>query len=168
MSTDAKPIRLSRSIMTELVLPSDTNAYGTMFGGAVMRYIDKIAAIAATRHARKPAVTASTDSLDFLTPIRMGEAVELEAFVTWTHRSSMEVYVVVRAENLQTGERRDTVTAFTTFVALDENGRPTPVPPVYPETEEERRLHASAPARYELRMRRRAERYNTSTERPVE
>ena len=155
----AIPVSRSRSIMTELVFPTDTNHHGTMFGGTVMKYIDKISAIAAIRHCRKPVVTASTDSLDFVSPIRMGEAVELEAFVTWTHRSSMEVYVVVRAENLFTGERRVTVTAFSTFVALNEEGKPTAVPPVQPENEQERKLHGSAPERHALRMKRRHERF---------
>lgn len=159
MDAEAIPVGRSRSIMTELVFPTDTNHHGTMFGGTVMKYIDKISAIAAIRHCRKPVVTASTDSLDFVSPIRMGEAVELEAFVTWTHRSSMEVYVVVRAENLFTGERRVTVTAFSTFVALDELGKPTTVPPVAPENEYERKLHDSAPERHALRMKRRKERY---------
>ncbi len=160
---DALPMSQSRSFMTELVFPSDVNPRGTLFGGILMQYIDKIAGIAAIRHCRKNVVTASTDSLDFLSPVRIGESLELEAFVTWTHRSSMEIYCVVRAENLYTGEKRDTVTAFTTFVAVDEQGRPIPVPRVYPETEEERRLHESAPERYEQRIKRRQQRY-TSTD----
>ena len=161
-SAAPKPIGQSRSVMTELVFPSDTNHHGTMFGGTLMQYIDKIAAIAAMRHCHKPVVTASTDSLDFVSPIRLGEAVELEAFVTWTHRSSMEVFVVVRAENLFTGERRVTVTAFATFVALDDEGKPTPVPQVVPENDDERRLHESAPERYDQRMKRRQTRYSST------
>lgn len=161
MNAEAIPVGRSRSIMTELVFPTDTNHHGTMFGGTVMKYIDKISAIAAIRHCRKPVVTASTDSLDFLSPIRMGEAVELEAFVTWTHRSSMEVYVIVRAEDLFTGDKRVTVTAFSTFVALDGDGKPTPVPAVLPETEQERKLHDSAPERHALRMKRRQMRFAT-------
>lgn len=162
----ARPISQSRTIMTELVFPSDTNHHGTMFGGTLMLYIDKIAAIAATRHCNRPVVTASTDSLDFLSPIRIGEAVELESFVTWTHRSSMEVYCVVRAENLFTGEKRVTITAFSTFVAVDENNRPIPVPGVFPENDEERRLHESAPERYAHRMQRRKLRYSSSSTEP--
>jgi acyl-CoA hydrolase len=159
---DSKPMSQSRTIMTELVFPSDANHHGTMFGGTLMLYIDKIAAIAATRHCNKPVVTASTDSLDFLSPIRIGEAVELEAFVSWTRRSSMEVFCVVRAENLFTGERRVTVTAFSTFVAVDENGRPVPVPAVYPENDDERKLYDSAQERYEHRMKRREHRYSST------
>jgi acyl-CoA hydrolase len=159
---EARPVSRSRSIMTELVFPTDTNHHGTMFGGTLMQYIDKISAISAMRHAGKPVVTASTDSLDFLSPIRLGEAFELEAFVTSTHRTSMEVYVVVRAENLFTGDRRVTCTAFSTFVAVDETGKPVSVPPVVPESEQERKLHESAQERYELRRKRRTERYSST------
>jgi acyl-CoA hydrolase len=162
MSTESRPMSQSRTIMTELVFPSDTNHHGTMFGGTLMLLIDKIAAIAATRHCHKPVVTASTDSLDFLSPIKIGEAVELEAFVTWTRRSSMEVFCVVRAENLFTGERRVTVTAFSTFVAVDENGKPIPVPAVHPLNEDERKLYESAPERYEQRKKRRENRYSST------
>ncbi|WP_027091468.1 acyl-CoA thioesterase [Cohnella thermotolerans] len=160
METKAKPISRSRSIQTTLVFPGDTNYHGTMFGGNLMKFIDEVCVIAAMRHCGRRVVTASTDSLDFKSPIRMGEAVELEAFVTWTRRTSMELYCIVRAENLETGERRETVTAFSTFVAVDEEGRPTEVPPVYPETEEERKLHESAPERYEHRKRRRLEQFS--------
>ncbi|CAM3867727.1 acyl-CoA thioesterase [Cohnella lubricantis] len=156
---EAKPIGQSRSIQTLLVFPADTNYHGTMFGGKLMQYIDEICVIAAMRHSNSRVVTASTDSLDFMTPIRMNEAVELEAFVTWTHRTSMEVYCVVRSENLLTGERRPTVTAFCTFVAVNEEGKPTEVPPVYPETEEERKLFESAPERHVQRKLRRQQRY---------
>ncbi|MDB4867779.1 MAG: acyl-CoA thioesterase [Cohnella sp.] len=162
MTIDAKSMSQSRTVMTELVFPSDANHHGTMFGGTLMLYIDKIAAIAATRHCHMPVVTASTDSLDFLSPIKIGEAVELEAFVTWTRRSSMEVFCIVRAENLFTGVRRVTVTAFSTFVAVDDDGRPTPVPGVYPENDDERKLFDSAPERYEHRMKRREIRYSST------
>ncbi|MEC0246692.1 acyl-CoA thioesterase [Paenibacillus chitinolyticus] len=155
---EAKPTSISRSIMTEVIFPLDTNYHGTVFGGKIMEYIDKIATIASMRHCRRGVVTASSDSLDFLSPVHLGEAIELEAFVSWTHRSSMEVYVRVVAENMFTGERRTTATSFITFVALDDEGRPTPVPAVIPETEREMRLYESAPARYEARRKRKAER----------
>src|SRR5579875_3546030 len=113
-----KPASASRTVMTDLVLPPDTNNYGTIFGGNVMAYIDKIASIACMRHARKPVVTASSDSLDFLQPVRVGEAIRLEAFVTWTHHTSMEVFVRVESENLLTGEVCLTATSYLTSVAL--------------------------------------------------
>lgn len=157
-SLERKPCSASRSIMTQLIFPQDTNHHGTMFGGKVMEYIDKLAAIAGMRHARQQVVTASSDSLDFLAPIRLGEVIEVEAFVTWTHKSSMEIYVKVQSENLYSGERRTTVTSFLTFVALDDEGRPAQVAEVYPETDEERRLHASAPERHAQRMKRKRDR----------
>lgn len=160
MERESRPASESRSIMTQLIFPSDTNYHGTMFGGKVMEYMDKLAAIASMRHSRKPAVTVSSDSIDFVAPIRVGDVIVVEAYVTWTHRSSMEVYVKVEAENVYTGERKTAVTAFFSFVALDENGRPTEVPAVIPETAEERALHASALGRYEGRMERKQERQN--------
>jgi acyl-CoA hydrolase len=155
---DAKPVRLSKAIMTEIIFPADTNYHGTVFGGRVMQYIDKVATIASMRHCRRAVVTASSDSLDFLAPVRLGEAIQLEAFVTWTHRSSMEVYVKVQAENLYTGEIKTTATSYLTFVALDEKGQPTAVPAVIPESEEEIKLFETAQSRYDARKLRKAER----------
>src|SRR5690625_1717938 len=103
-----------------------------------MAYMDDVAAIAATRHARKPVVTASTDSVDFLSPVIQGDSICLEAFVTWTHRTSMEVFVKAVTENLLTGERKVCATAFLTFVAVDDAGKPSIVPSVYPQTEQEK------------------------------
>lgn len=103
-------------------------------------------------------VTASTDSLDFVGPIRVGDIIEVVAYVTWTHNSSMEVFVKVQSEQIGTGEKTTAVTAFFSFVGLNEEGKPTRVPKVIPQTDEEVRLHASAPARYELRMKRKQER----------
>ncbi|GAA4878609.1 acyl-CoA thioesterase [Paenibacillus vulneris] len=160
--SEAKPARMSRTTMTDIIFPSDTNYHGTMFGGIVMRYIDKIATIASMRHSRRGVVTASSDSLDFLAPVKVGEAIMLEAYVSWTHRSSMEVFVKVESENLFTGERKTTATSFLTFVALDDQGKPTPVPAVIPETDEERRLFDSAEERYQARKKRKAERDNNS------
>lgn len=144
--------------MTDLVLPPDTNTHGTIFGGRVMAYVDKIASIVAMRHCRLPVVTASSDSLDFLAPIHAGEAIRLEAFVTWTHKTSMEIFCQIESENLLTGERRLTGTSYLTFVALDAAGRPALVPPVIPETQDEKWHYETAPARRELRLARRSER----------
>ncbi|MCL6548145.1 MAG: acyl-CoA thioesterase [Alicyclobacillus sp.] len=149
--------------MTDLVLPGDTNHYGTIFGGRVMAHIDKVASIAAMRHARQSVVTASSDSLDFLAPVRLGQALRIEAFVTWTHRTSLEVFVQVEAEDLMTGEVRTTATSYLTFVAIGPDGRPVPVPPVLPETEEERRHHETAPERYAMRRQRKLDREARTT-----
>ncbi|USG66253.1 acyl-CoA thioesterase [Brevibacillus ruminantium] len=155
MQQPAKPIRESRTCMTDLVFPPDTNHHNTIFGGKVMAYVDKIACIAAMRHCRKPVVTVSSDSFDFLAPIKTGEAINLEAYVTWVHKTSMEIYVKVESENLITAERKVTARAYLTFIALDENGKPAPVPQVIPETEEEMRQHEQAKERYEIRRNRR-------------
>lgn len=146
----------SRTIQASLVQPSDTNYHGTIFGGTMMAYIDEVAAIAAMRHSRRPVVTASIDSIDFLAPVKMGHSICLEAIVTATGRTSMEIFVKVISENLQTGERVLTATSFLTFVALDEEGKPTDVPAVEPQTDEEKRLMASAEERKKMRKERKA------------
>lgn len=155
MNKEAKPCSESRAIKTTHIFPPDTNAIGTLFGGKLMAHIDDLAAIAARKHARNNVVTASTDSVDFLVPITMGDFMLMEAFVTWTHRTSMEVFVKVEVEEMETGKRTICSTAFLTFVAIDENGKPIPVPAVYPETEQEKALHEGAKARAEQRKARR-------------
>jgi acyl-CoA hydrolase len=150
-----KYCRESLAIKTSLVSPPDTNIHGTMFGGKLMAYIDDVAAIAAMRHARKLAVTASSDSVDFLHPIVEGNSVCLEAFVSYTGRTSMEVFVKVVSENMLTGDRNICAVSFLTFVALDENGHPSEVPQVVPETEEEKQLFETAKDRLEIRKKRR-------------
>jgi acyl-CoA hydrolase len=147
----AKPVSASRAVKP------DTNNHRTMFGGKVMAYIDDIAAISAMRHCRQRVVTASTDSVDFLHPIREGESICLESFVTWTHKTSMEVFVKVVAEDLLTGKREVCATSFLTFVALDPDNRPILVPGVIPETPEEQELFRTAPQRAEARRLRRQE-----------
>ncbi len=141
--------------MVQLVLPNDTNTIGNVLGGTVMHWIDIVAAIAAHRHAGRLCVTASMDDLSFEAPIKMGQLAHLTARVTYTSNTSVEVQVHVEAENLNTGNRRRTSTAFLTFVAIDEAGRPVPVPPllVGPEDEEE---HARAVVRRRERLNRRA------------
>ncbi|KHF40494.1 acyl-CoA hydrolase [Halalkalibacter okhensis] len=145
----------SKTVMTDLVLPPDTNYHGTIFGGNVMAYVDKVASIVAMRHSRAMVVTASSDSLDFISPIKTGEAICLEGFITYTRKTSMEVYVKVEAENLLTGEKRLTATSYLTFVALDSEGKPTNVPSVIPETEEEKWHYEGALERFDQRNKRR-------------
>lgn len=152
---EAKPCSQSRAIKTTLVLPPDTNYHGTLFGGKLLAHIDDVASIAALKHARKQVVTASTDSVDFLSPVTVGHTITIEGFVTWTHKTSMEVFVKVVTENVITNEEKICNTAFLTFVALGEDGKPDLVPPVYPETEHEKLLHESAPERAEQRRKRR-------------
>src|SRR5699024_3208369 len=104
---------------------------------------------------RKTVVTASTDSVDFLTPVKEGDSICIEAFVTWTHNTSMEVFAKVVAEDLLSGKRIVCTTAFLTFVAINEKGRPVSVPAVYPETDQEKKLHENAPVRAKYRNERR-------------
>ena len=126
---EGKPVKDSVSEYAELALPNDVNKLGNIFGGKVMHLVDLAGAMAAIRHARLPVVTASVDSLQFLHPVHSGELVLLRSSVNRAFRTSMEVGVKVITENLMTGERLHTCSAYLTFVALDENGRPTPVPP---------------------------------------
>ncbi len=143
------PVSQSRTIKTKLIFPPDTNHLGTIFGGKVLSYIDEVAAIAAMRHSGKHVVTASIDSTDFLAPVKEGDAIVVEGFVTWSGRSSMVVFVRVTAENLLLKQKRVTATSFLTMVAVDHRGKPTQVPPVLPETEEEKRLYRLAAERQE-------------------
>ncbi|MCS6937199.1 MAG: acyl-CoA thioesterase [Candidatus Bipolaricaulota bacterium] len=142
-----KPVRESFVEVVHIVRPEDANALGVAFGGKVVQWMDTAAAIAATRHARKPVVTASIDSLSFLSPIKIGDFVVIRAQVNYTGRTSMEVGVTIDSENPLTGEQKRTTSGYLTFVALDEHGRPTPVPPVIPETDEEKRLYNEAQRR---------------------
>ena len=158
-AADPAPKKASDSAtqMVQLVLPNDTNPLGNVLGGTVMHWIDVVAAITAHRHSRRICVTASMDDLSFEAPIRMGQLARLSARVTFTSRSSIEIQVDVDAEDLNTGVCRRTSTAFLTFVAIDEAGRPVPVPPleVAPGDEEE---HAIAVRRRQDRLGRRAAR----------
>jgi acyl-CoA hydrolase len=141
----------SRVIRTGRIFPNDVNNHNTLFGGKLMSDVDMIASISAQRHTRKECVTASTDSVDFLSPITPKEAVCFESFVTWTGNTSLEVFVKIIAENLITGDRKIAATAFLTFVSLDDDGKPTKVPKVIPETEEEIKLFESGKERAEAR-----------------
>ncbi|GAB4074869.1 acyl-CoA thioesterase [Barrientosiimonas marina] len=153
---ESKPCKNSLAVKTSHVLPPDTNNHGTLFGGKLMAHIDDVAAISAVRHARKPVVTASTDSVDFLAPVKETDSVCVEAFVTWTHHTSMEVFAKTVKEDLLTGEREVCTTAFLTYVAIEDDGKPAQVPVVYPESAQEKQLHEGAPERAEERKKRRS------------
>ncbi|WP_026573579.1 acyl-CoA thioesterase [Bacillus sp. UNC438CL73TsuS30] len=153
---NAKKVKESRIINTAQVLSCDLNNYNTLFGGVLMKKLDDAATLSARRHSReKECVTASTDSIDFLCPIHQTDSVCVESFVTYTGKTSMEVFCKVIAEDIMTGERRIAATAFLTFVALGENKRPVEVPGVIPETEEEIFLYKTAKERAEIRKIRR-------------
>lgn len=151
-TASSKPVSASAAEFTHLVLPPDTNALGTIFGGRLMEWIDIGAAIVASRHCHKVAVTASMDALNFISPIKLGDVVILKTSLNYTHKSSMEVGVRVESENLQTGERRHTASAYLTFVALGDDKRPVPVPTVIPETEDDKRRFQAAQKRREARI----------------
>jgi acyl-CoA hydrolase len=153
-STTSAPKDPSESAvtMTEIVLPSHANALGTVFGGLIMSWIDIAAAIAAGRHARSVVVTASIDALHFVAPVKVGHVVSLKAQVNFASRTSMEVGVRVDSEDPLTGETQHTATAYTTFVALDDSGRPKAVPGVLPKSPEEVRRYEAAQKRRESRI----------------
>jgi acyl-CoA hydrolase len=149
---DGKPVRESISAYIELALPNDVNQLGNVLGGKVMHLVDLAGALAAVRHARLPVVTLSVDNFQFLHPVHVGELIVLHSSVNRVFRTSMEVGVKVTTENLVTGHCRHTCSAYLTFVALDTHGKPTPVPPVMPETEEEKRRFSQAGERREYRL----------------
>ena len=149
-------VRDSASETTQLVLPQHANVHGTVLGGTVMHWIDLAAAVVANRHCRRPVVTASFDEMSFLAPIQIGQLALIHSRITLVDRSSMEIRVDVESEDLISGERRTTGTAFVTFVALDPvTRRPTPVPPLELETDEERAEFARARERRRARVERR-------------
>jgi acyl-CoA hydrolase len=141
--------------MTEYVLPSHANFFGTVFGGQIMAWMDLCAAVCAQRHAERPCVTAFVDDLLFKKPVRVGQVVLLRAQVQATFRTSMEIEVSVWGEDTFTGARWPTVECMATFVALDDGRAPTPVPPLLLETDEHRRIQAAAEARRAARLARR-------------
>ena len=147
-----RPVRASQSEMVEVVLPNQANPLGNILGGRVMHLIDIAAALAAHRHSHSYAATASVDHIDFRYPIKVGQMIVLKSSVNRAFNTSMEVGVKVFSEDILTGERRHTSSAYVTFVALDGKGRPKPVPPVIPETTDERRRYREAAVRREQRL----------------
>ena len=149
---EGKPVRDSVSEYSEIALPNDANGLGNVLGGKVMHLVDLAGAMAALRHARTPVVTAAVDSLQFIHPVKIGQLIVLRSSVNRAFHTSMEVGVQVETENLLTGEKRHTCSAYLTFVAVDKNGKAIPVPPVIPETEEEKRRYREAGERREYRL----------------
>ena len=148
----------SATEMVQVVLPNDANPLGFMLGGSVMHLIDIAGAIACHRHARSRVVTAAVDDLEFLHPVKVGDLIILNARVTCTFRTSLEVQVDVFSEEALTGRRQLTSRAFLTFVAIDEHGAKVQVPPLLVESAEEERICREARARREQRLSRRAAR----------
>ena len=153
MSRDLSPSppAASASQVSELMMPSDVNNLGNVFGGVILSMVDRAAAVAAMRHAGCPTVTVSIDRVDFKEPIYTGELVMCKARVNYVGRTSMEVGVRVEAENLLTGVRRHTNTCYLTFVAIDEHGKPVSVRPLDLQTEVDKRHWSEAKRRREYR-----------------
>jgi acyl-CoA hydrolase len=154
---NGRTVGYSAAEMAQLVLPQHANVHGSVLGGTVMHWIDLAAAVVATRHSRRPVVTAAIDEMSFLAPIQIGQLALLRARMTLADKSSMEIRVDVESEDLMSGERRHTSTAFVTFVAIDpESRRPIPVPRLLLESDEEKAEHARAQERRRARLARRA------------
>lgn len=134
------------------MMPHMANVMGSVHGGVLLGMLDRVAAVSAIRHAKRVCVTVSVDRVHFREPIHLGELVTMHASVNYAHRTSIEVGVRVEAENLLTGTKRHTNSSYLTFVAIDENGRPVPVPPVIPETDEEKIRFREAEARRTARI----------------
>jgi len=132
--------------------PQDANLAGNVHGGVIMRLIDDAAYVVATRHCRCNTVTASIDRMDFHSPVYVGDLVSFKASLNFVGTTSMEIGVRVETENLKTGEISHGVSAYLTYVALDENGKPAPVPPLILETEEDKRRNTEARARRRIRL----------------
>jgi len=138
--------------MTRIMMPMDANVAGNVFGGTILRLVDEVASIVAFRHSRRNVVTASIDRMDFFSPVYIGDLLRLYASINYAHRTSMEVGVRVEAENPGSGRVRHTGTCYLTLVALDKEGKPTRVPELRVETDNEKRRWAEAEIRRNVRL----------------
>jgi acyl-CoA hydrolase len=155
MVLTAKSPNESKAEMTVRMFPSDANPAGNVFGGEILKQIDLIAGLVSQRHARVNAVTASIDRVNFLKPVYVGNALILNARLNYVHHSSMEIEVKVEAEDLMTGRRTLTNTAYVTSVALGPDGKTTKVPPLLLETEEDKKKFAEGERRMLQRIKER-------------
>ena len=154
-SLSPKPVSASRVTLSQLMHPEHANLLGNVHGGWIMKLVDEAAALACMRHAQRKVVTVAIDSMTFRKPIKIGDLIILNAEVTYAGRTSMEAGVQVLAENPITGEQTHTNTAYLVYVALDDEGRPTAVPPLRSETDEEKRKAEAARERQERRLKQR-------------
>lgn len=151
-TNDQHTVAASRVRMNELVMPNDTNPLGNLMGGRLLQWMDICSAISAQRHCNRNVVTVAVDSVEFLNSVKLGEVAVIEGEVTRTFHSSMEIAMQVWAENLRTGSRRLCTTSFYTFVAVDADGKPVPVPAIIPETEFENHRFKEAELRRKIRL----------------
>lgn len=149
---EGKKVEDTQITMAIQMNPEDANPAGNVHGGVIMKYVDTAAGVVATRHARNNAVTASIDRLDFHNPVYVGDLLILKAGLNMVGRTSMEVGVRVEAENLFTGQIRHTASAYLTFVALNKNGSPAPVPPLILDSDEDKRRNCEAEIRRHSRL----------------
>ena len=149
-----KYVKDSHVIMHELILPNDTNNLGNIFGGKVMQYMDLCAAMSAYKFARTAVVTASVDRLDFLAPATVGDMLILKSSVNYAHKTSMEIGVRIDAENVKTGQRKHTASAYFTFVSLDEDGKPQKISDIIAESKDEKRRYQEGKERHAQRIKR--------------
>lgn len=149
---EGKRTRESQVTLTQLMGPADANILGNVHGGILMKLCDEAGGMSATKHARRPAVTVTVDSMTFHSPVHIGDLITVQAMVTWVGRTSMETRVVVSAENVITGSVTHTNTAYFVYVALDEKGKPIAVPPLVCETEEEQARFERAAKRQAYRL----------------
>jgi acyl-CoA hydrolase len=149
---EGRPVGESASEYSELALPNDANGLGNLLGGKIMHLVDLAGAIAAIRHSRNLVVTASVDHMDFIHPVRIGQLVRLRSSVNRAFRTSMEVGVKVWVDDLIRGAQQHVSSAYLTFVAIDASGRGVEVPPVIPQTDDEKRRYEEAGARREYRL----------------
>lgn len=147
-----KPVSESRVVLTQVMGVMEANVLGNVHGGVIMKLCDEAGGIAAAKHARHTAVTVTVDSMTFHSPVHIGDLLTVRAEVSWVGRTSMETRVVVTAENVVSGTITHTNTAFFVYVALDENGRPTPVPPLICTTEEEKARYEEGELRQRYRL----------------
>lgn len=151
MPLEPRPVSASRTTLSQIMLPEDANPDANVHGGTIMKLADSAAGVAASRHCRSRVVTARLDGMDLLAPVYVGNVVTIMASVNHTGRTSLEVGVRVMAENPRTGEVRHVASAYFVYVSLDDQGHPMSVPPVIPETDEDRRRMAAAIARRDQR-----------------
>jgi acyl-CoA hydrolase len=149
----SKPVRESKSIISTQMLPSDANPMGNVHGGTILKQVDTAAGVTALRHARMNTVTASIDRMDFYNPVYVGNLLTLKASVNFVGKTSMEIGVRIEAENLTAGKITHTGSCYLTYVAIDENGTPSEVPEIIPETPEEKRRWEAGKKRREERLR---------------
>lgn len=149
----SKLVRESKSIISTQMLPSDANPMGNVHGGTILKQVDTAAGVTALRHARMNTVTASIDRMDFYNPVYVGNLLTLKASINFVGKTSMEIGVRIEAENLTTGKITHTGSCYLTYVAIDENGTPSEVPEIIPETLEEKRRWEAAKRRRDERLR---------------